>query len=207
MARLRRGGPGRAGTRNPAGSSTPPPSCLRRIAGRTDRADTHARANARASGALLAGRRRAASEGPRPVRPRTDARADDGARRDRRGPRCSTPDAPAAARRRWLGQDPGRSVGHAPRGRGGHSGGADGADRGAGQAASPHAVAALPVPAALLTGSVKGSARARTLRGLADGSIPLVVGTHALFQEAVAYQIWRSRSSTSSTASACISAC
>ncbi len=45
-----------------------------------------------------------------------------------------------------------------------------------------------PVPAALLTGSVKGSARARTLRGLADGSIPLVVGTHALFQEAVAYQ-------------------
>ncbi len=44
-----------------------------------------------------------------------------------------------------------------------------------------------PVPVALLTGSVKGAARARTLRGLADGSIPLVVGTHALFQEAVAY--------------------
>ncbi|MBV9735334.1 MAG: ATP-dependent DNA helicase RecG [Acidisphaera sp.] len=45
-----------------------------------------------------------------------------------------------------------------------------------------------PVPAALLTGSVKGTTRARTLRGLADGSIPLVVGTHALFQEAVAYR-------------------
>ncbi|MBN9560054.1 MAG: ATP-dependent DNA helicase RecG [Alphaproteobacteria bacterium] len=44
-----------------------------------------------------------------------------------------------------------------------------------------------PVPVALLTGSVKGTARAHTLRGLADGSIPLVVGTHALFQEAVAY--------------------
>jgi ATP-dependent DNA helicase RecG len=44
-----------------------------------------------------------------------------------------------------------------------------------------------PVPAALLTGSVKGAARARILRGLADGSIPLVVGTHALFQERVAY--------------------
>jgi ATP-dependent DNA helicase RecG len=45
-----------------------------------------------------------------------------------------------------------------------------------------------PVPVALLTGSVKGGARARTLRGLADGSIPIVVGTHALFQEAVAYR-------------------
>jgi len=44
-----------------------------------------------------------------------------------------------------------------------------------------------PVPVALLTGSIKGAARAHTLRGLADGSIPLVVGTHALFQEAVAY--------------------
>ncbi len=44
-----------------------------------------------------------------------------------------------------------------------------------------------PVPVALLTGSVKGTARNHTLRGLADGSIALVVGTHALFQEAVAY--------------------
>jgi ATP-dependent DNA helicase RecG len=45
-----------------------------------------------------------------------------------------------------------------------------------------------PVPVALLTGSMKGSARQRTLRGLADGSIPLVVGTHALFQESVEYR-------------------
>ena len=45
-----------------------------------------------------------------------------------------------------------------------------------------------PVPAALLTGSVKGAARARVLAGLADGSVPLVVGTHALFQEAVEYR-------------------
>jgi ATP-dependent DNA helicase RecG len=45
----------------------------------------------------------------------------------------------------------------------------------------------VPVPAALLTGSVKGAARARVLAGLADGSIPLVIGTHALFQEQVAY--------------------
>ena len=44
-----------------------------------------------------------------------------------------------------------------------------------------------PVPVALLTGAVKGKERARLLRGLADGSVPIVVGTHALFQEAVAY--------------------
>ncbi len=45
-----------------------------------------------------------------------------------------------------------------------------------------------PVPAVLLTGSVKGAARTRVLAGLADGSIPLVVGTHALFQDKVAYR-------------------
>ena len=44
-----------------------------------------------------------------------------------------------------------------------------------------------PVPVALLTGSVKGRERAKLLRGLADGSIPVVVGTHALFQGAVVY--------------------
>lgn len=44
------------------------------------------------------------------------------------------------------------------------------------------------VPVALLTGSVKGRDRARLLRGLKDGSIPLVVGTHALFQDAVEYR-------------------
>jgi ATP-dependent DNA helicase RecG len=45
-----------------------------------------------------------------------------------------------------------------------------------------------PVPTALLTGSVKGRERTRLLRGLADGSLPMVVGTHALFQESVAYR-------------------
>jgi ATP-dependent DNA helicase RecG len=45
-----------------------------------------------------------------------------------------------------------------------------------------------PVPVGLLTGSVKGRARALLLRGLADGAVPLVVGTHALFQEAVRYR-------------------
>lgn len=44
-----------------------------------------------------------------------------------------------------------------------------------------------PVAVALLTGSVKGAARTRVLEGLAGGSLPIVVGTHALFQEAVAY--------------------
>ncbi len=45
-----------------------------------------------------------------------------------------------------------------------------------------------PVPVALLTGAVKGAARGRILRALADGSLPLVVGTHALFQERVGYR-------------------
>lgn len=45
-----------------------------------------------------------------------------------------------------------------------------------------------PVPVALLTGSVKGRERARLLRALKDGSLKIVVGTHALFQEAVEYK-------------------
>ncbi|HET6182787.1 MAG TPA: ATP-dependent DNA helicase RecG [Acetobacteraceae bacterium] len=45
-----------------------------------------------------------------------------------------------------------------------------------------------PLPVAFLTGSIKGAERARLLRGLADGDIKLVVGTHALFQEQVVYR-------------------
>jgi len=48
--------------------------------------------------------------------------------------------------------------------------------------------AICPVPVALLTGSVKGTARRNTLLGLATGRIPIVIGTHALFQEAVEYK-------------------
>ena len=40
---------------------------------------------------------------------------------------------------------------------------------------------------AILTGREKGSVRGEVLQGLADGSIHAVVGTHALFQEAVNY--------------------
>jgi ATP-dependent DNA helicase RecG len=43
------------------------------------------------------------------------------------------------------------------------------------------------VPAALLTGAVKGAARKRLFEGLADGRIKLIVGTHALFQQKVEY--------------------
>ncbi|HET6609783.1 MAG TPA: ATP-dependent DNA helicase RecG [Rhodopila sp.] len=45
-----------------------------------------------------------------------------------------------------------------------------------------------PLPVALLTGSIKGKERARLLRGIKDGSIKVVVGTHALFQDAVDYR-------------------
>ncbi len=45
-----------------------------------------------------------------------------------------------------------------------------------------------PAPVALLTGGVKGRARAQLLRGLKDGDVKLIVGTHALFQESVEYR-------------------
>ncbi|QYJ05880.1 ATP-dependent DNA helicase RecG [Qipengyuania flava] len=41
---------------------------------------------------------------------------------------------------------------------------------------------------ALLTGRDKGKAREATLMGLLDGSIDIVVGTHAIFQDKVAYR-------------------
>ncbi|MBW8268510.1 ATP-dependent DNA helicase RecG [Caldovatus aquaticus] len=40
----------------------------------------------------------------------------------------------------------------------------------------------------LLTGSVKGAQRRRVLAGLAEGSVRIVVGTHALFQESVEFR-------------------
>ncbi|HUP18973.1 MAG TPA: ATP-dependent DNA helicase RecG, partial [Gemmatimonadota bacterium] len=43
------------------------------------------------------------------------------------------------------------------------------------------------VGAALLTGSVKGKARARVRAGLAAGDVRLVIGTHALIQEGVEF--------------------
>ena len=49
-------------------------------------------------------------------------------------------------------------------------------------------LAGLPVEIAVLTGRDKGRAREATLMGLADGSIHLLVGTHAIFQEAVGYR-------------------
>jgi ATP-dependent DNA helicase RecG len=46
----------------------------------------------------------------------------------------------------------------------------------------------LPVRIAILTGREKGRARAETLERLAAGEIDILVGTHAIFQEAVAYK-------------------
>lgn len=46
----------------------------------------------------------------------------------------------------------------------------------------------LPVEVAILTGRDKGKAREATLMGLADGSIDILIGTHAIFQEAVKYR-------------------
>jgi len=44
-----------------------------------------------------------------------------------------------------------------------------------------------PEPVAILTGGIKGRARSVLLRGLKDGDVRMVVGTHALFQDSVEY--------------------
>jgi len=49
-------------------------------------------------------------------------------------------------------------------------------------------LAGLPVNVAILTGREKGKARESCLMGLADGSIHILVGTHAIFQQAVGYK-------------------
>ncbi len=49
-------------------------------------------------------------------------------------------------------------------------------------------VSSLGVRIAILTGREKGRARESVLMGLADGSIDVLVGTHAIFQEKVAYK-------------------
>jgi ATP-dependent DNA helicase RecG len=49
-------------------------------------------------------------------------------------------------------------------------------------------LAGLPINVAILTGREKGRARESTLMGLADGSIDILVGTHAIFQQAVSYK-------------------
>ncbi|MBO1075303.1 ATP-dependent DNA helicase RecG [Roseomonas marmotae] len=47
---------------------------------------------------------------------------------------------------------------------------------------------AAGVECVLLAGSVKGKERKRVLAGLADGSIPLVIGTHALIEDGVVFR-------------------
>ena len=49
-------------------------------------------------------------------------------------------------------------------------------------------LAGLPVEVAVLTGRDKGRAREATLMALAAGEIDILVGTHAIFQEAVSYR-------------------
>lgn len=46
---------------------------------------------------------------------------------------------------------------------------------------------ALPINVEMLTGRDKGKAREAKMMGIADGSIHLIIGTHAVFQEAVIY--------------------
>jgi ATP-dependent DNA helicase RecG len=49
-------------------------------------------------------------------------------------------------------------------------------------------LAGLPINVAILTGREQGKARESCLMGLADGSIHILIGTHAIFQQKVAYK-------------------
>jgi ATP-dependent DNA helicase RecG len=45
-----------------------------------------------------------------------------------------------------------------------------------------------PVPVALLTGNIKGRERTAILKALESGELPIVIGTHAIFQKHVAFK-------------------
>ena len=157
-----------------------------------------------AVGIRHAGRRRARPAVPRRAAVPADRRPAAGDRRDRRRPRRAAPDAPAAAGRRRLGQD-GRRRHRAARRRAGRApGGADGADRGARRAArrrrarrcstgstvpdAGNLFGERPLRVELLTNRVtRRRAHADRSPGSADGSVDLVIGTHALIQEGVEF--------------------
>ena len=135
--------------------------------------------------------------GPAALRAHEGAAASPGGDRGRHG--RPLPDAPAAPGRRRLGQDR-RRLGHVV-GRGAERapGRAHGADRGVGRAAhlggaallgdleGPGGMGGGEVRVELLTSRVKGKARAVVLDGLASGDVGIVVGTHALLTEEVAF--------------------
>src|SRR5690606_26349537 len=47
---------------------------------------------------------------------------------------------------------------------------------------------ALGISVAVLTGSIKGKERKAILKGLAEGSLQVIVGTHALIEDTVQFQ-------------------
>ncbi|HTN16726.1 MAG TPA: ATP-dependent DNA helicase RecG [Chitinophagaceae bacterium] len=49
-------------------------------------------------------------------------------------------------------------------------------------------LAPLGIPVGILTGTVKGKQKKEVLKGLADGSIPIVVGTHAIIEDSVQFK-------------------
>ena len=55
------------------------------------------------------------------------------------------------------------------------------------------------IACALLTGSVKPGEKKKIYQALADGRIQLVIGTHALLGDQVAFQTWGWSSPTNST--------
>ena len=131
--------------------------------------------------------------------------------RDRARPEARVADAATAAGRRGLRQDDRRGAGRVAGHRIGQAGGVHGAHGDSCRAALPQAgrVARRLAGADRLAvrQSVPAKERKKALAALASGATPLAIGTHALFQEGVEMpHARRSRSSTSSTASASRSA-
>ena len=134
---------------------------------------------------------------------RAHRRAATGHRRDRGRPRRPAPDAPPAAGRRRRRQDVGGRQRDAHRRAGWAPGRADGAHRGARRAARRRACAGCshgvtvpdpgnlfgdrPLRVELLTNRVTGGDRRDVLAGLADGTVDIAIGTHALIQEGVQF--------------------
>ena len=150
------------------------------------RASTRQAARRAAAGRRAAARCAASCPIRRPARRRARSREIEG------DMAAGDADAAAAAGRCRIGQDAGRADGAAGRrsrpARRARCWRRPKSSRASIMTTLRQMLAGLPVNVAILTGRDKGRVREATLMGLADGSIDILVGTHAIFQEAVGYK-------------------
>ncbi len=123
---------------------------------------------------------------------RLDERATRGAQRHRRRYRGASQDDATVAGRCRLRENCCRADDDGDCRRGEGAGGADGADevlaRQHFDTIAPLAERGRPARRLLLTGREKGKSRDAILQRLADGEIDILIGTHALFQDDVAFK-------------------